>query len=114
VLASEGLQRIRDRARMEAPRRKMKRSRTTRVIVWLMVIYVAFLVGSQEWRLYQLRQEAHRTNQLVLIYDARNQLLRSQIDYLMSDEYVEKAAREQLGYINGNEIPYITKTKTNN
>ena len=111
MLASEGLQRIKQRVSREAPRRKVQRSRTSKLIMWAIVLYLAFLFGSQEYKILQVKQEKTRTEQQIVVYRAKNDLLREQIKYLSSSEFVEKAAREQLGFIRAGEVPYITKSR---
>lgn len=111
MLASEGLQRIKQRAALEAPRKRVQRSRTSKLVMWAVVLYVAVLFGSQEYKLFGVKREESRIKEQIKVYTAKNALLREQIEYLSSDEYVEKAAREQLGYIKTGEVPYITKMR---
>lgn len=112
MLASEGLQKLKAKAALEAPQRKTKRTRATKRAVWLFVLYALFVFGAREHKLYKVKLERARVEQQIQIYAARNALLREQIEYLSTDEYVEKAAREQLGYVKPGEVPYITRLKT--
>ena len=40
-----------------------------------------------------------------------NDLLREEIDYARTDTYIEQVAREQLGLIGPNEVPYAPGAK---
>jgi len=111
MLASDGLQRIKDRAAKDSPRRKVKKSRTTKAIMWAILLWVVFVCGSQEWKLYQIKQDKARIEEQIQIYEAKSELLRQQITYLSSPDYIERAAREQLGFVKDGEVPYITKPK---
>lgn len=113
MLASEGLQRIKDQVSRQAPKRKIQRSRTARLIMLSIVLYVAFIFGSQEYKIFQIKREKAKIEEQIRIYQAKNNLLREQIKYLSSNEFVEKAAREQLGFIKAGEVPYVTKPKPN-
>ncbi len=111
MLASEGLQRLKQKASREAPVRKKRQGLTMKAIVLLLVLYAVFLFGSQELKYFEMVQERARINQQIQVYQAKNELLKQQISYLSSPEYLEKAAREQLGFTKDGEVPYITKTK---
>ena len=112
MLASSGLQRLKERAARESPRRKHRKNRTTRLIMVAILSYVIFIFGSQEFKLYQIRQEKARIEEQIRVYSAKNDLLREQIKYLSSTEYIERAAREQLGLIKEGEVPYIAKPRS--
>lgn len=111
MLASEGLQRLKQKASREAPARKKRQDLTMKAVVFLLVLYMVLLFGSQEVKYFEMIQERARTNQQIKVYQAKNDLLKQQISYLSSPEYLEKAAREQLGFTKDGEVPYITKTK---
>jgi len=111
MLASEGLQRLKEKASREAPARKKRQGVTMKAVVVLLVLYMVFLYGSQELKYHEMMQEKARVGQQIRVYEAKNDLLKQQISYLASHEYVEKAAREQLGFTKDGEVPYITKTK---
>jgi cell division protein FtsB len=111
VFASRELQRLKEQAAKEAPRRKARKSKTTKAIRWFIVLYIAFLFGSQEWKLFQIKQEKAYIQQQAQVYQTKNDLRRAQIKYLSSNEYIEKAARDQLGFVKPGEVPYLTKPK---
>jgi cell division protein DivIC len=111
MLASEGLQRLKAKASREAPARKKRQGVTMKAITVLLVVYMVFLYGSQELKYHEMLREKARVEQQIRIYQTRNDLLKQQISYLSSPEYVEKAARDQLGFTRDGEVPYITKTK---
>lgn len=72
------------------------------VAVPLMVLFILATVG---WALeeYGQRQEEARLNAEIAQLQQRYAELESQKEYLKSDEYIEKVAREELGLIKAGE-----------
>ena len=74
----------------------------SRILVFLVVpLLLYFGLGTGSWALreYQQRQEETRLKQEIATERAKYDALKAQKDYLQSDEYVEKAAREELNLI---------------
>ena len=113
MLASEGVRRL----RAEALRERRARVRATaeyraKAVIGVVAI-LAFLFGfaGREIRLIALKMEERRLEEEIQAYKARNELLKEQLRVLQSDEYIEKVAREQLGWTKPGEIQYVLPSK---
>ena len=58
------------------------------------------------WDLWCLKQEEARVTRAVQVLKAQNQELREQMQRMQEDEYIERAAREQLGLVKPGEVLY--------
>jgi len=92
-------------ARLERSRSRPKRRSTLAVIAVVLVLLYAF--ASQEVRLWSVRAQERRLLEEIRAQEVKNQLLKEQIRALQTDEYVEKIARERLGWIKKGEIQYL-------
>lgn len=91
--------------------RSRKRWRVTRrfwalaVAVFALYMAVSYISGFvQIWR---LQNEIRRVRAEIELVEAQNQALREELAYLLSDEYVEKVAREELGLVMPGETAVI-------
>lgn len=73
--------------------------------VYMGVSYVSGFV--QIWR---MENEINRVRAEIEAIEAQNQQLREELAYLLSDEYVEKVAREELGLVMPGETAVIVTT----
>lgn len=75
------------------------------VAVFTMYMAVAYITGFvQIWR---LQNEIERVQAEIEMIEAENERLREELAYLMSDEYIEKVAREELGLVMPGETAVI-------
>lgn len=88
---------------------------TSRILLFLtipLLLYFGFSTGSWALREYQQRQEEARLKQEIEVERARYDALQRQKDYLQSDEYIEKVAREELNLIKSGERAVIVLAPT--
>jgi cell division protein DivIC len=81
-----------------------------RVVIILAIPLLAYLgvsTARKALEVYQLRQQAGQIQQEIDRLEARNVELRRQIEYLKSSEYLEKAAREELGLVKEGDVPVV-------
>ncbi|MBI2910478.1 MAG: septum formation initiator family protein [Chloroflexi bacterium] len=74
----------------------------SRILLFLVIpILLYFGLGTGSWALreYQQRQEEARLKQEIEAQRAKYDVLKAQKEYLQSDEYIEKVAREDLNLI---------------
>jgi len=72
-----------------------------------LLAYLSFATVRKAMEVYQLNQQASQIRQEITQLKDRNAELRRQAEYLQSPEYVEKAAREQLGLVRPGDIPLV-------
>lgn len=75
------------------------------------VIFTARIVYIQYGIYTELKEAGAEINQEIEFQLARQEELRLELEYSLSDENIEKVAREQLGFVKSNEIIFVN---TNN
>ena len=95
-------------ARIERSDPKRRRSRN--LIVFAIVAVVLYTFAGQGIRLYSVKAQERRLEEEIKAQEIKNQILKEQIKILQSDEYIEKVAREQLGWIKQGEIQYVPES----
>ncbi|MDI3538268.1 MAG: hypothetical protein PWP12_638 [Bacillota bacterium] len=91
-------------------RRKRKFSWTKAVLLSL-VLYFAYSSSKQVQLALELRAKLDRVNKEIVATQQRTEELRREIEYLKSDAYVEKVAREELGLVKPGEIIFMPAAK---
>jgi len=84
-----------------------------RVLVGLFMFGVAFLYLRGYLELVRVNYQISVVEREIGVWEARCEELRKQIEYLSSDEYVEKVAREELGLVKPGEVPFIVAEPRN-
>lgn len=74
------------------------------------VIYMAVSYVSGFVQIWRLENEIQRVRAEIERIEAENERLREELAYLLSDEYIEKAAREELGLVMPGETAVIVTT----
>jgi cell division protein FtsB len=92
-------------AKAERSRSARRRGRTLAAVLIVGIILYAF--AGQEIRLLTVRAQERRLEEAIRAQQVKNQILKEQIEILQRDEYIEKVAREQLGWIKAGEIQYV-------
>ncbi|MBI4302261.1 MAG: septum formation initiator family protein [Chloroflexi bacterium] len=72
-----------------------------------LLIYFGLAAGAKAVENYQLRQQALGIQQEITELQTRHTLLSQYREYLASDEYIEKAAREELNLVKSGETAVI-------
>ncbi|MGE5486003.1 MAG: FtsB family cell division protein [Ignavibacteriales bacterium] len=108
MLASGALKDLmRKTATLERSRPRQRRSRNLITLAVVAVLLYAF--ASQEIRLMTVRAQERDLEDAIRAQQVKNEILKEQIQILQDDEYIEKVAREQLGWIKQGEIQYVTE-----
>ena len=81
--------------------------RVRQVLVGFFIFAIAFLYLRGYLELVRVKYQISVVNQEIEVWEARCNELREQINYLSSDEYVEKMAREKLGLVKPGEVQFI-------
>jgi len=82
---------------------------------WILIGTVFFLYMSVSYvtgyiHIWQIKREIRQIEEEISRAEARNDQLRQELMYLMSDEYVERVAREELGLVRPGETAVIIAT----
>ena len=91
------------------PRRSFKLSKSglPGLIAVLLLVYLVVSVGSQFSRLSIMQQDVQRIQQEVEQMKQKNDNLRSDLQLVQSDAYIEKTAREKLGLVKPGETRVV-------
>lgn len=94
---------------MPAPKRyKIK---WLNLVLLLLSVYFCYLVTARYIEMSSIQQETHAISQQLEEAKRLNQQLQAERDRLLSPEYIEKLAREQLGLVKPGELPYVPSEK---
>ena len=73
-------------------------------------VYVSYKLGSQQIQIYKFNKEIKANNEVIKQLEKETQSLNKNKERYKSDEFIEKVAREKLGYVKPGERVYIDKT----
>ena len=86
---------------------RLSRSRLPLIIVGLLLLYVAFSLGSRFDSLYTMQRDLQAIQAEVHELRELNQELNKKLQLLQSDAYVEQKAREKLGLVKPGETRIV-------
>lgn len=89
-------------------RAKPKHRRSRNLIALLLFAIMLYAFAGQEIRLMSVRSQERALEDAIRAQEMKKQILTEQIQILQDDQYIEKVAREQLGWIKQGEIQYVT------
>lgn len=92
------------------PDERRKRARGDRLLVAVLLLflcYVAITMGQQEIRLRHLRQQLHAVTLEREQQMAEKQRLEAQLEDAKSNDYIERTARDKLGYLKPGDYFYM-------
>jgi cell division protein DivIC len=81
--------------------------RVRQVLVGFFIFVVAFLYLRSYLELVRMEYQISVVEREIAVWEERCNELLEQIEYLSSDEYVEKMAREKLGLVKPGEVQFI-------
>lgn len=98
-----------------SPRARRKRLRLTprfwAIVALLCFVYIATSYALGFIAIWRLKAEIRQVQGEIAAAEARNEQLRRELEYLQSDEYIEKVAREELGLVRPGETPVLFTTE---
>ena len=83
--------------------------RTKFIIVILLLGYFLSTMIQQEWDMHNQRMQISSLEQEVSQAQHDNEILSRQIEHTESDDYIEQAARDRLGWVKDGETIFIEK-----
>lgn len=95
-------------------RKKKGKSKVGKFALFFMMLFfsvVGFTVVNQMEQYHSLEAEIGKLEEQVNKERERGIELKKQKEYYASDAYIEKAAREQLGFVKPNERVYVNHTE---
>jgi len=90
---------------------KRKKSKLGLVLLTVIFIYFAYTAAGQQKILYVKGVELKKVQSEIDKQTKENEKLKEEQEELNSDEFVEKTAREKLGYVKKGERVYVDKGK---
>lgn len=82
-------------------------------LIWAaLAVWAVYIFITQQISLHEQNAEISEINKNIKIEQKKNEELTETLDTVDSDEYVEKVARENLGYTMPNEQVFVDSTKT--
>ncbi|WP_027632567.1 FtsB family cell division protein [Clostridium hydrogeniformans] len=88
-----------------------KRLTFKNIIIISLVAYSIFSVVSQQLKIKNIKKEIVKQQDQLEVLKEKNQKLQDEVELSKSDLYIEKMARERLGYIKKQETPVIDSAK---
>jgi len=79
------------------------------LLLFLIIGYFSVIFIKQEFKIREQYDEANALRQQIMEVREKNQELERLIQYTQSDEYIEKVARERLGWVKDGEIKFVEK-----
>ena len=83
--------------------------RVRQILVGFFIFAVAFLYLRNYLELVRMEYQISVVKKEIAVWEERCNELLKEIDYLSSDEYVEKIAREKLGLVKPGETQFIVR-----
>ena len=90
----------------EVKRQRKVRINVGRVLLLVLILWVALGFGKNAWENHKLRREIEGLQRRIAVLEMRREDLEREIAECLSPENVEKIAREQLGLVKPGEILY--------
>jgi len=84
----------------------------SKVLIFIFVIYILFLLGKSLFTNYQLRQSIQKLNEQIATLEQQKEDLNNLIVYYKSDSFKELEARRKLGLKRPDEKVYIVSGAT--
>ncbi len=75
------------------------------------LLYSGYILASQQVSMYQKQKTADECSKMIVEAKSKNAELNEELSLVHTDEYIERMAREHLGYIKPDERIYKDVTK---
>ena len=86
-------------------RRRRRKSNCFKVFMLVVLAICLFVLGKQEYRIYQIKQEQAATEQRIEALKKKKAELEAERKRLDDPRYIEKLAREDYNMVGKNEVP---------
>ena len=86
-------------------RRKRRKSNGFKLFMLVVLAVCLFVLGKQEYRIYQIKQEQAATQQRIEALQKKKAELEAERKRLDDPRYIEKLAREDYNMVGKNEVP---------
>lgn len=92
-------------------RSKQGKGKLSKVLWAVMFLYVGYIFIQQQIRLHDLRMEGKEVTAEIEQKQQENEELTHIMDIMGTDEYIEKVARQKLGFVKPDEQVFIDTSK---
>ena len=86
-------------------RRRRRKSNGFKLFMLVVLAVCLFVLGKQESRIYQIKQEQAATQQRIEALQKKKAELEAERKHLNDPRYIEKLAREDYNMVGKNEVP---------
>ena len=90
---------------------KQEKRKVTRVLWAVLFLYVGYIFVQQQIRLHDLRVEEKEVSAEIEQAQQENKELTHIMDIMDTNEYIEKVARQKLGFVKPDEQVFIDTSK---
>ncbi len=88
---------------------KKKKINITRILITIFIIYTIITLVNQQFKIINARRNNNILEAQIKEVERENERLKATLEGVASAEYLEKAAREQLGLVKPGERVYINQ-----
>lgn len=88
-----------------------KKFKFRNIIIILVIIYLGYIFVTQQFTMNRLSLQVKGKETELQKTKDKNQSLQDEVKISKTDKYVEKLAREKLGFVKQGETPVINKSK---
>lgn len=88
-----------------------KKSKTAKIFWAVVFLYVGYIFVQQQVRLHDLRVEEKQVAAEIKQAQSENEDLAHTKDIMESDEYIEKIARQKLGFVKPDEQVFVDTSR---
>lgn len=93
------------------PKPKQKKSKVSKVLWAVVFLYVGYIFVQQQMRLHDLRVEEKQVSAEIEQAQAEHQDLTHIMDIMGTNEYIEKVARQKLGFVKPDEQVFVDTSR---
>ncbi len=90
---------------------KQGKRKLSRVLWTIAILYVGYVLVQQQIRLHDLRVEEKEVTAEIEQAQAENKELTHVMDIMDTDEYIEKVARQKLGFVKPDEQVFVDTSR---
>ena len=82
-----------------------------KILVCFIILYISGLLIAQQFNISRLNREIDAVSEQIELAEREGEILQSEKEASQTDEYVERVAREKLGYMKPYEKVFIDSSK---
>lgn len=88
-----------------------KKLKFKNILIIIISVYIVFTLVNQQIAMHKIKNQIEAKTQELQLIKQKNQRLQDEVKMSKSQKYIEKLARERLGFIKNGETPVINTKK---